>query len=201
VELASLLAQRRMVRSFDGTPVDLEWLDGLCATALWAPSAGNSAGVRMHTIGHELLPQYFDVATDEEWRSGARRAGGLRRAGAAVLVTTRPQDYLARYSEPDKSSSGLGDEQAWPLPYWHTDAAMATMALLLLIEEDGLQATLWGNFRHEADVLDWASIEHEALFGAVLVGRGDGNDPPSRSLQRSVPTRAQRVRRVAPKPS
>lgn len=201
MELASLLAQRRMVRSFDGTPVDLEWLEGLCATALWAPSAGNSAGVRMHTVGHEFLPQYFNVATDEQWRTGARRADGLQRAGAVVLVTTRPQDYVARYTEPDKSNSGLGDEQAWPLPYWHTDAAMATMALLLLIEEDGWQATLWGNFRRGDDVLNWAGIKDEALFGAVLVGRGDGNDPRSGSLQRTVPARAQRVRRVAPTPS
>ncbi|MHB1088530.1 MAG: nitroreductase family protein [Acidimicrobiales bacterium] len=200
MELAALLAQRRMVRSFDGTPVDLDWLDRICATALWSPSAGNSAGVRMHTVGHELLPQYFEVATDEQWRSGARRALGLQRAGAVVLVTARPQDYLARYGEPDKSSSGLDDERAWPLPYWHADAAMATMSLLLLIEEDGWQATLWGNFRHGEDVLDWARISDETLFGAVLVGRGDGNDPPSASLQRPVPARAQRVRRVAPKP-
>lgn len=190
-----------MVRSFDGTPVDLDWLDGLCAAALWSPSAGNSAGVRMHTVGHELLPHYFDVATDESWRSGARRAPGLQRAGAVVLVTARPQDYLARYGEPDKLSSGLDDEQAWPLPYWHADAAMATMALLLLIEEDGWHATLWGNFRHGEEVLNWAQISDEVLFGAVLVGRSDGNDPPSKSLQRSVPARAQRVRRVVPRPS
>ncbi|MHB1209297.1 MAG: nitroreductase family protein [Acidimicrobiales bacterium] len=201
MELSTLLAQRRMVRSFDGTPVDLDWLERLCATALWAPSAGNSAGVRMHTIAHELVPEYFEVATDESWRTSARRARGLQRAGAVVLVTTRPQDYLARYTESDKAASGLGDEQAWPVPYWHTDAAMATMALLLLIEEDGWQATLWGNFRHGDEVLNWAHISGESLFGAVLVGRGDGNDAPSASLQRRVPTRAQRVGRVAPSSS
>ena len=185
-----------MVRSFDGTPVDLDWLETLCAQALWAPSAGNSAGVRMHTIGHELLPGYFEVATDASWRSSASRAPGLLRAGAVVLVTARAQDYLARYSEPDKASSGLHDPSAWPLPYWHTDAAMATMALLLLIEESGFQATLWGNFRHGENVLQWAGVEDEAMFAAVLVGRGDGLDPPSRSLDRDVPTRAQRVQRV-----
>ncbi len=190
-----------MVRSFDGTAVDLDWLERLCATALWSPSAGNSAGVRMHTIGHELVPDYFEVATDEGWRTSARRARGLQRAGAVVLVTTRPQDYIARYTESDKAASGLDVEQAWPLPYWHTDAAMATMALLLLIEEDGLQATLWGNFRYGDEVLKWARVSDESLFGAVLVGRGDGNDAPSTSLQRRVPTRAQRVRRVAPSSS
>ena len=186
-----------MVRSFDGTPVDLDWLESLCASALWAPSAGNSAGVRMHTIGHELLSQYFEVATDEQWRTSARRADGLQRAGAVVLVTARPQDYLARYQESDKAASGLGVEEAWPVPYWHTDAAMATMALLLLIEQDSWHATLWGNFRNGDAVLNWARIHDETLFGAVLVGRGDGNDVPSRSLQRRVPARAQRVRRVS----
>jgi hypothetical protein len=65
-------------------------------------------------------------------------------------VTSRRGEYVARYAEADKRSSGLDDESNWPIPYWHTDAAMATMALLLLlIEESGWQAALWGNFRHE----------------------------------------------------
>ena len=185
-----------MVRSFDGTPVDPDWLDEYCASALWAPSAGNSAGVRMHTIDSELVAGYFDVATDEQWRRTARRAEGLRRAGAVVLVTSRPQDYVARYVEPDKASSGLGEHSAWPIPYWHADAAMATMALLLLLEESDWQATLWGNFRNAERVFAWAGIEDEVLFGAVLIGKADGNDVPSSSLARSVPSRASRVRRI-----
>jgi nitroreductase len=136
-----------MVRSFDGTPVDLDWLDARCADALWAPTAGNSAGVRMYTVGREHVLDYLDVATD--------------------------------------------------FPYWTTDAAMATMALLLLIDEAGLQAALWGNFRRERDVLDWAGVADEELVATVLIGRGDGRDRPSASLQRDVATRAQRVRRVA----
>jgi nitroreductase len=185
-----------MVRSFDGTPVDPDWLDETCAAALWAPSAGNSAGVRMHVIGAGLVGKYFEVATDEEWRRTARRAAGLRRAGAVVLVTSRPQDYVERYAEPDKASSGLHERDAWPIPYWHADAAMATMALLLLVEESDWQATLWGNFRNAEAVLEWAGVTDEVLFGAVLIGKGDGNDVPSSSLARSVPSRASRVSRV-----
>lgn len=185
-----------MVRSFDATPVDHEWLDGLCADALWAPTAGNAAGVRMHTIGAELVEPYFKVATDDVWRNTARRAPGLQRCGGLVLVTSSPSAYVARYGESDKSSSGLDDESAWPVPYWHTDAAMATMALLLLIEESGWQAALWGNFRHETEILEWAGITDEQLFATVLVGRADGNDVASSSLQRDVPRRDERVRRV-----
>jgi nitroreductase len=185
-----------MTRSFDGTPVDLDWLDQLCAEALWAPTAGNAAGVRFRTVDATHVDDYLDVATDETWRGQSRRYGGLRRAGAVVLVTTRPEDYVERYGEVDKSSSGLADRDAWPLPYWHTDAAMATMALLLLLEESGWQATLWGNFRHEDDVSRWAHLDDEELFASVFVGKGDGNDAPSSSLSRPVPSRQSRVRRV-----
>jgi nitroreductase len=185
-----------MVRSFDGTPVDSAWLAELCAQALWAPTAGNSAGVRLHTIGPDLVGQYFEVATDEEWRAQSRRAAGLQRCGAVVLVTSRRGEYVARYAEADKRHSHLDDESNWPVPYWHTDAAMAAMALLLLIEESGWQAALWGNFRHESEVLGWAGIEDEDLFATVLIGKADGHDVTSSSLTREVPSRASRVRAV-----
>jgi nitroreductase len=185
-----------MVRSFDGTPVEASWLAELCAEALWAPTAGNSAGIRLHTVGPELIGEYFDVATDEEWRAQSRRYEGLRRAGAVVLVTSRRGEYVARYGESDKRHSGLDDESNWPVPYWHTDAAMATMALLLLLEESGWQAALWGNFRHEEEILRWARINEEDLFATVLIGKADGNDVASTSLARTVPSRASRVRAV-----
>jgi nitroreductase len=187
-----------MTRSFDGTPVDESWLDELCAQALWAPTAGNSAGVRLYTLGSKYVAAYFEHATDEAWRQRSRRIEGLLRAGAVVLVTARAQDYLARYGEADKAQSGLSEPSAWPLPYWHTDAAMATMALLLLIEEAGWQATFWGSFRHGDAVLRWAGIDEEELFGAVLIGRGDGADVMSGSLTRTVPSRNERVRRLTP---
>lgn len=187
-----------MTRSFDGTPVDETWLDDLCAQALWAPTAGNSVGVRLYTLGADFVEPYLQVATDEQWRSRSRRYEGLSRAGGLVLVTARPQDYLARYHEPDKSDAGLGRESDWPLPYWHADAAMATMALLLLVEEAGWQAALWGSFRHADAVLEWVGVADEELFATVFVGCGDGRDEPSNSLSRAVPSRRQRVRRLQP---
>jgi hypothetical protein len=187
-----------MSRSFDGTPVDEVWLDEACSESLWAPTAGNSAGVRLYTLGAESLEAYFEHATDSEWRSNSRRAPGLMRAGAVVLVTTRPQDYTSRYEEPDKADSGLGDKSSWPVPYWYTDAAMAAMALLLLVEEAGWQATIWGNFRNSEAVLRWAGIDNEELCCSLLIGRGDGRDVTSSSLARDIPSRQQRVRRLHP---
>jgi len=196
VDLRDLLARRRMVRSFDATPVDPEWLAALCADALRAPTAGNAAGVRLHVVDAPRLPAYFEAATDAAWRASSRRYAGLARAGAGVIVTTRVEDYLSRYAEADKVASGLSERDAWPVPYWFVDAAMATMALLLLVEEAGWQATIWGNFRHADRVLAFAGARDDELVATVLVGRADGSDARSTSTIRQTPARAARVRRV-----
>ncbi len=186
-----------MTRSFDATPVDQDWLDECCAEALRAPTAGHSAGVRLYSVGATHVSEYLRVATDATWRETSPRAAGLARAGGVVLVTSRPGDYLARYAEADKVRAGLDERESWPVPYWHADAAMATMALLLLVEDAGWQSTIWGSFRHATDILRWAGIAaDEELFASVLIGRADGRDTPSRSLQRHVPSRRERVRRV-----
>jgi nitroreductase len=197
VELRDLLARRRVVRSFDGTPVDAAWLGSLCADALRAPTAGNAAGVRLSVVAAERVGDLLAAATDGEWRERSRRYPVLARAGAAVVVTARVDDYLARYREPDKAASGLGDDpDAWPVPYWYVDAAMALMAVLLMLEEAGLAAAIWGNFRHGERVLDLVGARDEALVATVLVGRPDGRDARSASLERDVPARSARVRRV-----
>lgn len=185
-----------MVRSFDGTAIDLDWLEQTCATALLAPSAGHSAGVRMTVAGRDRIGEYLDLATDSTWRERAERLEGWSGAGALVLVSVQVGDYLARYAEADKAGSGLDKRDAWPLPYWHTDAAMATMSLLLLIEESEFAAGIWGAFRHAEDVARWAGLDDEELFATIFVGRPDGRDRRSRSLDRPVPRRADRVRRM-----
>lgn len=196
MDVTGLLARRRMVRSFDGSPVDLDWLASACATALLAPTAGHSAGVRMTVIARSRVGEFLEAASDAAWREGSPRAAGWARAGALVIVSSRVGDYLARYAEPDKAASGLADRAAWPVPYWHGDAAMATMSLLLLVEEAGLAAGLWGAFRNAEAVRRFAGLGDEELFATVFVGRPDGHDTRSASLSRPVPHRADRVRRI-----
>ena len=127
MEFSDLARRRRMVRSFDGTPVPGDLMAAWCELALSAPTAGNSAGVQFVVIEPIKVAAYFEAATDKSWRSNARRADGLLRAGGVVLALSNPDLYTGRYSEADKAQSGLANQDAWPIPYWHTDAAMATM--------------------------------------------------------------------------
>lgn len=197
MDLRDALVRRRMVRSFTGEPVDVDRLAAMCEDALRAPTAGNARGTQFVVVAPPRLGELFAVATDESWRTDASRAPGLLRAGAAVLAVTDPSAYLARYGLPDKDGSGLDVRDGWPIPYWHTDAAMATMALLLLVEEAGWGACLWGAFRHARAILDVARAdEDDELFATVLVGVPDASDRPSRSLELVRRPRRDRVRRL-----
>jgi len=73
-------------------------------------------------------------------RASGRRAFARRRRRPDHLSAWRVRRSLRRSRQ-----SELGTRRRNELadPYWHTDAAMATMALLLLIEESGWQAALW----------------------------------------------------------
>ena len=194
MDLPELILRRRMVRSFDGSAPPRDLLARWTETALSAPTAGNSAGVRLVVLDGDYVSKYFHAATDAQWREAAPRAPGLMRAGAVVLACSSPEIYTERYSEDDKVSSGLGDQGAWSIPYWHTDAAQVVMQLLLLIENDCWSACFWGNFRYGEAVRELAQLTPSwHLFGSVLIGRPDGNDQRSRSLNRTVPLRSDRV--------
>lgn len=115
----------------------------------------------------------------------------------SVSAWSPPQAYEPRFGDADKAASGLGDRRAWLIPYWHTDAAMATKSRLLLLEELALDATLWGSFRNEGAVLSWADINNKSLLSTVLVGHDDGQEDRSARFNRSVPMRLKRVRYVS----
>ncbi len=186
-----------MVRDFDGTELGEDRVAALCEDALFAPTAGNARGVELVVLaGGDGVRRYLAASTDEAWRSSAPRAAGLAAAGAVVVVVSDPSAYVARYGEADKASSGLSDLGAWPVPYWHGDAAFATMALLVLAESDGLAACFLGAFRARADVLALlGAADRYELFGAVLLGGAAAEQRPSPSLTRPGLTRAQRVHR------
>ncbi len=104
---------------------------------------------------------------------------------------------MARYGEPDKSGSGLGDgPERWPVPYWIGDAAFGVMAVLLEAVDAGLGACILGAFRGEAELAARLGVPTEwRLFCAVVLGRPDGNDHRSPSLDRPGPTDAERIHR------
>lgn len=204
MELTDAVRGRRMVRSFASAPLDRSVVDGLLADSLRAPTAGNTAGTAWLTLeGPEETTAYWEHATTAEWRATSARWAGLSRAPVVALSLASPRAYVERYGEGDKSASGLGPaerggggEPAWPVPYWFGDAAFATMTLLLGAVDRGLGACFLGCFRGEAALLDALGVPAGwRLFGAVLLGRPDGSDHRSASLDRPRGPAAARLHR------
>ncbi|HVF73704.1 MAG TPA: nitroreductase family protein [Acidimicrobiales bacterium] len=167
MEFSEVVRRRRMVRRFDGTPVAREVVERLLRNAVRGPSAGFSQGFAFVVLeGEKQTRPFWDAVLDPEWEGG-----GWRTAPVVVVPLSNKQAYLDRYSRPDKEFLGMGEESAWPVPYWDIDAAFATMLLLLSVVEEGLGAVFCGIFKGEREALHALGVpESYRAIGAVALG-------------------------------
>jgi len=176
------------VRAFAPGPVPEDALGRVVAAGLAAPSAGNVQGLDLLVI--DSPAEYWAITLPDP--SGFRWQG-LLDAPLLLVPVVSPAAYAARYAEADKSASGLGSVDAWPVPYWWVDGGMAVEAMLLAAVAEGLGACFFGLFEHERAVLDAFGVpaDRQAL-GTVALGH-PLPDTPGRSASR--PKRADRVHR------
>ena len=137
-----MIARRRMVRNYTGSPVDPAALERIVDAGRRAPSAGFSQG------------QAFVVVTDRADRAEIAALAGeahyveagfdpwISRAPVHVVVCVSEDAYRRRYREPDKSPDGR--EIEWPVPYWWIDAGAALQNILLAAVDEGLAAGFLG---------------------------------------------------------
>ena len=78
-----------------------------------------------------------DLEHPDEWLRGMTKAPVL------VLPCSNKSAYLGRYAEADKGWTDR-DEQRWPVPFWHMDAAMASLLILQTAVDAGLGACFFG---------------------------------------------------------
>jgi nitroreductase len=188
VQLGEALRRRRMVRSFTAEPVTPAALDRVLIAGRRAPSAGHTQAVEWLVLaGPAETARYWDVTLPPARRTRFRWPG-LLRAPVLLLPYVRPAAYAERYAEADKEATGLGgDPDRWPLPYWHVDAGMAVMAVLLSAVDEGLGALFFGQFDHAAGVrAAFAVPDGFEAVGTVALGHPDpGTDEPGRSATRA----------------
>jgi nitroreductase len=177
-----------MTRRFAPSPLDTSVLDELLDLARRAPSAGYSQGTHLLVLSGVPVEEFWTVTGAREWF--AESQPGVLDAPHVVLPLADSQAYTSRYAEADKAGHGLEDAANWPVPYWLTDTAMAAQNLLLLAEERGLAALLFGIFRNERELLDSLGVPaHISAIGAVALGYRAIDDVPSGS-SRTRPRRA-----------
>ena len=169
-----------MTRTFQSTPLDPEFVDSLLDLARRAPSAGYSQGVHFLALSGESLALFWEVTGGGEWFADLH--SGVLAAPVVVLPLADPDAYTSRYAESDKEGHGLEIAANWEVPFWLTDAAMATQNLLLLAEERGLGALYFGIFRNARLALDALGVPANVMqVGAVAMGWRAPTDVPTGS--------------------
>jgi nitroreductase len=185
MEFAEAVRRRHMTRNFRDVPLAPGVLDEVVASALSAPSAGNTQGRDLVVLsGPDQTARYWYATTDAAWRARSSRFEGMAKAPVVVLAFSDPRAYVARYAEPDKARAD-GSEVEWVVPYWHVDAAFAVMTLLLAAADRGVGCAFLGNFRGEDALKEALGVPPRMRWlGAVLMGEPELPDPPSSSAGR-----------------
>jgi nitroreductase len=145
VEFQDVVRRRRMVRNYADRPVDPAAVGRVLANAVRAPSAGFTQGWAFLLLDDPAdVDRFWAVCTppgDREAPDSWLR--GMRTAPVVIVPLSDRAAYVGRYAEPDKGWTDR-DEARWPVPYWHVDAAMASLLMLLTAVDEGLGACFFG---------------------------------------------------------
>ncbi|MGI8522514.1 MAG: nitroreductase family protein [Nocardioides sp.] len=182
MEFQDVVRRRRMIREYADAPVDPAVVDRALANAVRAPSAGFSQGWGFLVLDERTdLDRFWTVTTDpgevpDSWLTG------MQAAPVVVIPCSSKAAYLGRYAEPDKGWTDE-DEARWPVPFWHMDAAMASLLILQTVADEGLGACFFGiPPAHDADVRREFDIP-DAFdpVGAITIGHAADGEKPSGS--------------------
>jgi nitroreductase len=145
MEFQAVVQRRRMVRRYSTEPVDTAAVDRLLRNAVRAPSAGFSQGWAFLVLDQRADVDVFWNVTTPPDRAAEPDSWlrGMRAAPVVIVPMSTKSAYLDRYAEADKGWTDR-DETCWPVPYWHVDAGMASLLMLLTAADEGLGACFFG---------------------------------------------------------
>ena len=143
MEFAEVVRRRRMVRNYTDESVDPAVVDRALTHATRAPSAGFSQGWGFLVLDSPEDVRRFWAATADDLDEPDEWLRGMMRAPVVIVPCSSKAAYLGRYAEADKGWTDR-DEARWPVPFWHMDAAMASLLILQTAVDEGLGACFFG---------------------------------------------------------
>lgn len=182
VDLTTAVKTRRMCRRFDANrSVPDDVLEEMLDLAVRAPSAGHTQGWEWVLLTESADRERFWSATTQDGPPD-RWLRGVQRAPVLVLALSDRDAYLDRYAEDDKGWTDRSEEH-WPVPFWDTDVAMASMILLLAAQEREVGALFFGvpAPAHEAVKAALGIPERLRIVGVIALGYPDPDEPNPRS--------------------
>lgn len=189
MEFHDVVRRRRMVRNYTADPVDPAVVDRALHNAVRAPSAGFSQGWAFLVLDTTDDVRRFWEASGYVEEPDAWLAG-MMRAPVVIIPCSSKAAYLSRYAEQDKGWTDR-DESRWPMPFWHMDAAMASLLILQTAVDEGLGACFFGvvpeRDRHVRDAFDIPD-DYDPV-GVITLGHpaeGGAKGSPSRRRRKPM---------------
>lgn len=184
MEFQQVVKKRKMIRSYTQEPIPQEKIDTILSNFFRGPSAGFSQGIELLVLkdGNDIKRYFDSIKNNEEIKDGVLSKWNKMENAQLILIPIAHKDtYLERYARPDKGWTDKS-ESHWPVPFWLTDTAMASMITLLTAVDLELGALFVG-LSEEAAVRKEFNIPDEYKpIGAILIGNPDV-DPQSPSLK------------------
>ena len=181
MELREVLRRRRMVRSFEDRAIAPDVLERVMRSVLHAPTAGFTQGNEFLVLtAREATQRFVEITDDPRWPLDPDELAAP--LPVIVLPMSNEGAYLERYSREDKAEFGMQTADAWPVPYWHLDAAMASMLILLAAIDEGLGGWFFGISYGEAELL--RAFDVPSAFrpiGAIALGYPAQDEEPTGS--------------------
>ena len=146
MQFQDVVDRRRMVRSYDERPVDPAIIDRALRNAVRAPNAGFSQGWAFLVLDTPAdVARWWRATADdpEDLEHPDTWLAGMMRAPVVVVPCSSKAAYLSRYAEADKGWTDR-DEARWPMPFWHMDAAMASLLIMQTVVDEGLGSCFFG---------------------------------------------------------
>jgi nitroreductase len=184
MDFQEVVRTRKMVRSFEATPIPPQALSRIVRNAQRAPSAGFSQGWAFLVLQAPAeTARYWDTVGPQD--PATFKWQDLYNAPTLIVCLSNKAAYLDRYAEADKGWTDRS-EAHWPAPYWDIDTGMAAVLILLTAVDCGLGALFFGipPEKHAAFRSAFGVPEGLSPIGAVAIGYAKPHDPPSPSLKR-----------------
>ncbi|MET3962187.1 nitroreductase [Marmoricola sp. OAE513] len=182
MEFQQVVDRRQMVRDYTDVPVDPALVDRALRNATRAPNAGFTQGWGFLVLDtpEDVRRWWATTAGPEALAAPDAWLRGMMRAPVVIVPCSSRAAYLTRYAEVDKASSArlavVEGEAPWSVPYWHMDAAMAS----LLILQTAVDAGLGGCFsgipvpKLEAVRREFSIAEEFEPIGVITLGHPAG---------------------------